>query len=139
MRSLNESNPVVSTTSHFDPSNKPKGLRRVFKALKNSLRAFSWITKNEAAFKQELSLAAVAFVVLAFWSIPFLERAILMSSIFFILFAEIINTAIEVTIDRIGTEFHALSGLAKDLASAGVFLSIVIACVLWAGVFYSHI
>jgi len=111
----------------------------VFKALKNSLRAFSWLTKNEAAFKQELSLAAVAFVVLAFWSIPFLERAILMSSIFFILFAEIINTAIEVTIDRIGTEFHALSGLAKDLASAGVFLSIVIACVLWAGVFYSHI
>ena len=54
-------------------------------------------------------------------------------------FAEIINTAIEVTVDRIGTEFHALSGLAKDLASAGVFLSIVIACVLWAGVFYSHI
>ncbi|MEC7510366.1 MAG: diacylglycerol kinase, partial [Pseudomonadota bacterium] len=63
MRSLNESNSVVSTTAHFNPSNKPKGLLRVFKALKNSLRAFSWLTKNEAAFKQELSLVAVAFVV----------------------------------------------------------------------------
>ena len=76
MRSLNESNSVVSTTAHFNPSNKPKGLLRVFKALKNSLRAFSWLTKNEAAFKQELSLAAVAFVVLAFWSIPFLIKDI---------------------------------------------------------------
>ncbi|GFD78054.1 diacylglycerol kinase [Alteromonas sp. KUL156] len=139
MRSLNESKHVVTPPAHFDPNNKPKGVLRVFKALKNSFRAVSWLAKNEAAFKQEVGLAAVAFVILAFWSIPFLERAILMSSIFFILFAEIINTAIEVTVDRIGTEFHALSGLAKDLASAGVFLSIVIACVLWAGVFYSHI
>lgn len=59
--------------------------------------------------------------------------------IFFILFVEIINMVIEVIIDRIGIEFYVLLGLVKDLVLVGVFLFIVIVCVLWVGVFYSYI
>ena len=69
--------------------------------------------------------------MLALWSIPYMEKAILLSSILFVLFAEIVNTAIEVTIDRIGKEIHPLSGLAKDLGSAGVFVAIAISSLLW--------
>ena len=65
------------------------------------------------------------------WSIPYMEKAILLSSILFVLFAEIINTAIEVTIDRIGKEIHPLSGLAKDLGSAAVLVTIAISSLLW--------
>ena len=121
---------IDETTSkmHFDPKAKPKGMLRIVLAMKNSVRAISWLVKNESAFRQELILAAG---VLAFWSIPYMEKAILLSSILFVLFAEIINTAIEVTIDRIGKEIHPLSGLAKDLGSAAVLVTIAISSLLW--------
>ena len=64
--------------------------------MKNSVRAISWLVKNESAFRQELILLILAAGVLAFWSIPYMEKTILLSSILFVLFAEIINTAIEV-------------------------------------------
>ncbi len=118
---------------HFNPKAKPKGMLRIVLAMKNSLSAISWLAKNESAFRQELILLIVTSIVLALWSIPYMEKAILLSSILFVLFAEIVNTAIEVTIDRIGKEIHPLSGLAKDLGSAGVFVAIVISSLLWLG------
>ena len=113
---------------HFDPKAKPKGMLRIVLAMKNSVRAISWLVKNESAFRQELILLILAAGVLAFWSIPYMEKAILLSSILFVLFAEIINTAIEVTI---GKEIHPLSGLAKDLGSAAVLVTIAISSLLW--------
>ena len=125
---------IDETTSkmHFDPKAKPKGMLRIVLAMKNSVRAISsWLVKNESAFRQELILLILAAGGLAFWSIPYMEKAILLSSILFVLFAEIINTAIEVTIDRIGKEIHPLSGLAKDLGSAAVLVTIAISSLLW--------
>ncbi len=133
MRPVNQTNPVV----HFEPNNKPVGLRRLLLAFKHSFRAFSWLVSNETAFRQELVATALAMVVLYFWSIPTTEKALLFASMLMILFAEVVNTAIEVTIDRIGTEIHPLSGLAKDLGSAGVLLTTLIAGVLWLAVFIS--
>ncbi|AEA96515.1 diacylglycerol kinase [Alteromonas mediterranea] len=122
----------ATSKMHFDPKAKPKGMLRIVLAMKNSVRAISsWLVKNESAFRQELILLILAAGVLAFWSIPYMEKAILLSSILFVLFAEIINTAIEVTIDRIGKEIHPLSGLAKDLGSAAVLVTIAISSLLW--------
>lgn len=118
---------------YFDPKAKPKGMLRIVLAMKNSVRAITWLVKNESAFRQEFILLVLAAVVLALWSISYMEKAILLSSVLFILFAEIVNTAIEVTIDRIGKEIHPLSGLAKDLGSAGVFVAIAISSLLWIG------
>ncbi|BFT31168.1 diacylglycerol kinase [Alteromonas sp. D210916BOD_24] len=131
MRSVNQ----VETAVHFEPSSKPTGLRRLLLAFKNSYRALTWLIKNETAFRQELVVTVIAIAVLCVWSIPTLEKALLFSSVLFILFAEIINTAIEATIDRIGTEIHPLSGLAKDLGSAGVLLATFISSILWLAVF----
>ena len=98
----------------------------------------TWLLKNEAAFKQECILLIVASVALIFWPIAVVEKAVLFSAILFVIFAEIVNTAIEVTIDRMSKEIHPLSGLAKDLGSAGVLVSMLIAIVLWSAVFIDY-
>jgi diacylglycerol kinase (ATP) len=63
----------------------------------------------------------------------------LLISVLFVLFAEVVNTAIEATIDRISLDIHPLSGLAKDLGSAAVFIAILICASVWIAVFISYI
>lgn len=116
----------------FDNCNKPKGLKRIYLATLNSFRAFQWLYKNESAFKQELVLLIAAIVLSASLDISRIEQTILILSIVFIIFTEVINTAVEAVVDRIGLEIHPLSGLAKDLGSAAVMLSMVIAASIWA-------
>ena len=126
--------PVNKSTSnvvYFNNTKKPGGMRRIILAAGHSLRAFKWLAANEAAFRQELLLLASALVILSVWNISIQEKAFLLISTLFVLFAEIINTAIEVTIDRIGLELHPMSGLAKDLASAAVMVAIAMAAVAW--------
>ncbi|MBT82800.1 MAG: diacylglycerol kinase [Alteromonadaceae bacterium] len=126
--------PVNKSTSnvvYFNNTKKPGGMRRIILAAGHSWRALKWLATNEAAFRQELLLLAGALIVLAVWDISIQEKAFLLISTLFVLFAEIINTAIEVTIDRIGLELHPMSGLAKDLASAAVMVAIAMATVTW--------
>ena len=118
----------------FDVNNKPKGLKRIILANENSLKAFAWLYKNEAAFRQELVLLLALTPVTFIFNITKLEQAILVASLLFILFAEVVNTAIEAVVDRIGLELHPLSGLAKDLGSAAVFISLVIATLFWLAI-----
>lgn len=115
----------------FDNKNKPTGIKRIYLASLNSFRAFRWLYQNESAFKQELLLLVVALIITFNLDISYQEQAILILSIVFIIFTEIINTAIEAVVDRVGLEFNPLSGLAKDLGSAAVLLSMIIAMVTW--------
>jgi len=118
----------------FDVNNKPKGLRRLVLANENSLKAFRWLYKNEAAFRQELLLLLLLTPITFLFDITRLEQVTLIISLLFIIFTEIINTAIEAVVDRIGLEIHPLSGLAKDLGSAAVFISLVIASLTWLAI-----
>lgn len=115
----------------FDINNKPKGLKRIFLASQNSARAVSWLYKNESAFKQELLLLLCALPASFFLPVSTKEQVVLILAIVFIIFTEIINTAIEAVVDRVGLEIHPLSGLAKDLGSAAVLISIVMATSVW--------
>jgi len=121
----------------FDNKNKPKGLRRIYLALSNSLRAFKWLYQNESAFKQEIFLLLIAFPISFLFDIGIAEQTILIISIIFIIFTEIINTAIESVVDRVGLEIHPLSGLAKDLGSAAVLVSIIIASLIWLVILFT--
>ncbi|MEQ2353544.1 diacylglycerol kinase [Pseudoalteromonas piscicida] len=123
----------------FDNGNKPSGINRVFLAFKNSQRAFKWLAKNEAAFKQELLLLALSLTIISIWQIGIYEKVMLLISVLFVIFAEIVNTAIEATIDRVGLEIHPLSGLAKDLGSAAVLIALLICSVVWVAVFINYI
>ena len=123
----------------FDSANKPSGINRVVLAFKNSQRAFKWLAKNEAAFKQELLLLALSLIIISIWQIGIYEKVMLLISVLFVIFAEVVNTAIEATIDRVGLEIHPLSGLAKDLGSAAVLIALLISSFVWISVFISYI
>ena len=123
----------------FDSANKPSGINRVVLAFKNSQRAFKWLAKNEAAFKQELFLLALSLIIISIWQIGIYEKVMLLISVLFVIFAEVVNTAIEATIDRVGLEIHPLSGLAKDLGSAAVLIALLICSFVWISVFLSYI
>ena len=118
----------------FDVNNKPKGLRRLYLASKNSVRAISWLFTNESAFRQECVALFIAILLSFFLDISFTEKLLLISSVLFVILCEIINTAIEVIVDRIGLEINPQSGLAKDLGSAAVSISIFLAIIAWLGV-----
>lgn len=120
----------------FDNKNKPKGLKRIILASQNSLRAISWLITNESAFRQELALLLLLTPVSFILNVSRLEHMILILSLLFVIFTEVLNTAIEVVVDRIGLELHPLSGLAKDLGSAAVLVSLLIAAVVWGVVVF---
>ena len=107
------------------------GIMRILFAFKHSGKGFQFLLKNEAAFQQELVLA-VLLVPLSFLIKQTLtELLLLLMVLALVLIVEILNTAIETVVDRIGLEHHELSGLAKDLGSAAVLLSLLFASGVW--------
>jgi diacylglycerol kinase (ATP) len=110
---------------------KPTGFTRVFKAARVSWMGLAGAFREEAAFRQELALA-LAVIPLGLWlGRNGVERALLVAPMFLVLVVELVNSAIEATIDRIGRERHELSGLAKDIGSAAVFMSLLLLTVVW--------
>lgn len=118
----------------FDNKNKNKGIKRIVSAFDNTCKGFYWLGKNEAAFKQEIVLTILLTAVSFLLEVSSLEHVLLICSLLLVLLTETLNTAIEAVVDRIGLELHELSGLAKDLGSAAVFISLVIAVVVWGGI-----
>ncbi len=111
-----------------------RGLRRLKDAAGYSMAGLRDAWRGEEAFRQEVSLALV-LLPLALWlgQTP-VERLLLAGSWLLVMIVEILNTAIEATVDRISDDYHQLSGQAKDLGSAAVFLSLVLAALTWGTV-----
>jgi diacylglycerol kinase (ATP) len=110
---------------------KPRGITRILRAAGASLRGLMGAFKGEAAFRQELALA-LPVVPLGLWlGHNGVERALLVASMLLVLIVELVNSAIEATVDRIGLERHPLAGLAKDIGSAAVFMSFVLLVSVW--------
>lgn len=111
--------------------NKPSGMTRLLKAFGNSIKGFVGVYRHEAAFRQELLLAVLLVPLGIYLGHSGIERALLVGSVLLVLVVEILNSSIEAVVDRIGLERHELSGLAKDLGSAAVFLALVMVAVTW--------
>ncbi len=103
----------------------------LLRALKFSVRGLAHAVKNERAFHQEIIILGVGVVAALLLTNSNIERAILIGAVTFVLVIELINSAIETTVDRIGSEQHPLSQRAKDLGSAAVLVSLVSAAVIW--------
>lgn len=115
---------------------KPQGLRRLWKSIANSWKGYVGAFREEAAFRQELA-AGVVLVPLAVWlGRTGIERALLLGSLLLVLIVELLNSAVEATVDRIGTERHSLSGLAKDIGSAAVATALLNVIVVWGFVLF---
>jgi diacylglycerol kinase (ATP) len=110
---------------------KPRGLTRIFKAMGASGRGFVGAFRDEAAFRQELALAVLVIPAGIVLGRTGVERVLLVAPMLLVLIVELLNSAVEATVDRIGLEHHELAGLAKDLGSAAVFLSLVLLGVVW--------
>ncbi len=110
---------------------KPRGLTRVMRAVSSSARGLAGAFRDEAAFRQELAFAALVIPLGLWLGHSGIERALLIGPMLLVLIVELLNSAIEATVDRIGFERHALAGRAKDIGSAAVFMSFVLLTAVW--------
>ncbi|MBS1207206.1 MAG: diacylglycerol kinase [Proteobacteria bacterium] len=119
-------------------ANNTTGITRIIKAAGYSWKGVraAWI--NEAAFRQELVAVVLAIIIACWLDIDTVTRVLLISSVSLVMIVEILNSAIEAVVDRIGSEFHELSGRAKDMGSAAVLMSILLALFIWMSLLWSH-
>jgi diacylglycerol kinase (ATP) len=119
-------------TARESPFKGATGLRRVMSAARNSLAGLAEAIRCEDAFRQELVLAAL-LVPLAFWlGSNGVERALLVGTVLLVLIVELLNSAVEATVDRISFENHRLAKRAKDIGSAAVLIALLNAACVWA-------
>lgn len=111
------------------------GLTRIINAAGYSWLGLKAAFINEAAFRQELALTVVLTPIALIFGPSYADKAILLASLVFILLIEILNSALEAVVDRHGDEIHPLSGRAKDMGSAAVFLAFIITGLIWFSVF----
>jgi diacylglycerol kinase (ATP) len=112
------------------------GLRRLWNAFGYSLEGFRAAYKHEDAFRTEVWTALV-FIPLALWlPVGALGKALMIGSVLLVIIVELLNSAIEATVDRISLESHDLAKRAKDIGSAAVLVSLINAAVVWALVLF---
>ncbi|MEY4695437.1 MAG: hypothetical protein RLZZ95_1886 [Pseudomonadota bacterium] len=123
--------------SAVNPQKARRGLNRILHATGYSLQGLraGW---GETAFRQEAMLSFVLLPV-SFWlGQNWVEITLLAGSVLLVMIVELLNTCIESAIDRIGPEWHDLSKRAKDMGSAAVLLSLLLALGIWTGALWQR-
>jgi diacylglycerol kinase (ATP) len=110
------------------------GLRRIVNATVYSCAGLRAAWREEAAFRLEVSLCVVLVPASVWLGRTAVERALLVGACLLVLVVELLNSALEALVDRVGTERHPLSGQAKDMGSAAVMLSLTLALVIWVSI-----
>ena len=122
----------MSTPPEANQHKGKTGLKRVWNALFYSMSGFRAAFKHEDAFRQEVILACILIPTAMFLRHAAVDRALMIGSVLLVLLVELINSAIEATVDRISLEDHKLAKRAKDIGSAAVFVSLVDVLVIWS-------
>ncbi len=114
------------------------GIKRIIFATGYSMQGLAACWRNEAAFRQEVALF-IALLPAAFFVARDVEQwLLLVVPLFLLLITELLNSAIETTVDRIGSEHHELSGRAKDIGSAAVFVCLLLIGVCWGSLVWKN-
>lgn len=119
------------------PGKHPRGLLHIWHASLTALAGLREAWRHEDAFRQELFVAAVAIPAALFLDVSNVGKALLVGSILLVLVVELLNSAIEATVDFASLERHPLAKRAKDVASAAVLMSIVNAAAVWGLVLFA--
>ena len=114
-----------------NPHNGKTGLQRLINATGYSLSGLRDATQNEDAFRQELLLAAVMVPAGMWLGSTGTDKALLVASVLLVLVVELLNTAVEATVDRVSLADHPLAKRAKDIGSAAVMLALANAAIIW--------
>ena len=122
----------MESVTQESPHKGKTGLRRVWNAFHYSLAGLGAALRHEDAFRQEMILALILIPTALFLPVGGLGKAIMIGSVLLVLIVELLNSAIEATVDRISLENHRLAKRAKDLGSAAVLISLVNAVAMWA-------
>ncbi|MGR5417529.1 diacylglycerol kinase [Vibrio diabolicus] len=128
---------MSKTTPHqsqeSQESGKPgnTGLKRIVKATGYSIQGLKAAFKHEAAIRQELALLSIAVILAWLVDVGMIERILMIGVVVLVLIVELVNSAIEAVVDRIGIERHELSGRAKDIGSAAVMVALAFAGFTW--------
>lgn len=114
--------------------------KRTFKgSVKNCLDGISYVTKNEKNFKREIALGIIALILSYILKIDKIEFIIILTMICLVLTAEIINTAIERTVDLVTKEYHELARIAKDVSAGSVLVTSIFALIIGIIIFIPKI
>ena len=119
------------------PYKNKTGLTRILSAFKNSTDGLKNTFKNEEAFRQELILTIILTPLAIYIGENHIERIFLITSLILLLLVELINTAIEVVVDRVSHEKNDLSKLAKDIGSAAVLIAFINCFIVWFFILFS--
>jgi diacylglycerol kinase (ATP) len=114
-----------------------RGLSRIVNAFRYSVDGFAAAWHHEDAFRQEMILAAVMVPIALWLRVTLVERILLIAVVVLVLIVEILNTAVEAAIDRQSFEINPLAKRAKDLGSAAVMLSLILAGGVWASILWA--
>ncbi|HDY8066555.1 DeoR faimly transcriptional regulator [Vibrio vulnificus] len=114
------------------------GIKRIIKATGYSIQGLKAAFKHEAAVRQEFALLVVAIALATWLDVSMLERITLLAVVVLVLIVELMNSAVEAVVDRIGVEHHELSGRAKDIGSAAVLVALIFASFTWLYIVGSH-
>lgn len=120
-------------------ANNTTGFTRIIKAAGYSWKGLSAAWRNEAAFRQEGVAAVIAIIAACWLDVDAITRVLLIGSVMLVMIVEILNSAIEAVVDRIGSEYHELSGRAKDMGSAAVLLAIIVAIFSWVTLLWPYL
>jgi diacylglycerol kinase (ATP) len=121
----------VEQAKQINPHKGKTGLRRVWNALFYSMDGFRAAFRHEDAFRQEVLLACLLIPFAVFLPASGVGKALMVGSVLLVLIVELLNSAVEATVDRISLENHLLAKRAKDLGSAAVFVSLVNVVMVW--------
>jgi len=114
------------------------GVARIIAATGNSIRGVRDAWRHESAFRQDSFISAI-LLLLSFWlAQTVVEWLMLIMPLFLLLIVEILNSAIENVVDRIGEERHILSGRAKDMASSAVMFCLILIAIVWLSMAWSR-
>ncbi|MEO6974192.1 MAG: diacylglycerol kinase [Rhodoferax sp.] len=129
--------PGAETRSNANPQKSRSGLTRIWHAGGYSVQGLraAW---HESAFRQEAIAAAVLIPAAAWLGRNWVETALLAGSVLIVLIVELLNTGIELAVDRVGLEWHDLSRRAKDMGSAAVLLSLLLCAGIWAAALFQR-
>ncbi len=111
-----------------------QGVKRFVNAILFSIAGFKAAWKHEEAFRQEVVVFIVSIPLAIGLGNSNVEKVLLIASVVLVMVVELLNSAIETVVDRVGVEYHELAGRAKDIGSAAVMLSIVLSVATWLSI-----
>ncbi|MGY0076191.1 diacylglycerol kinase [Vibrio proteolyticus] len=114
----------------------PQGFKRLVNATKYSYQGIKAAFKNEAAFREEVLLSVIMIPTALLLDVTGVERVLLIGTVLLVMVVELLNSAVEAVVDRIGPEHHELAGRAKDMGSAAVLITMLITGYTWLQIIF---